>query len=86
MTYYTTEGSVRGCCGHRHLTEDAADSCIRKDDRECKQACGPSAYSDRMTVREDEMRLTPREVIQLEQALDSREDAGGAEETDRAVR
>lgn len=47
---WTTEGSVRGSCGHRHRTEDAADACIAIDDRGCKRGNGYNSYSDRRIV------------------------------------
>ena len=28
---YSTTGSVRGCCGHKHRTIDSAVTCIEKD-------------------------------------------------------
>ena len=41
---YTCYGSVRGCCGHEHRTEDAAFRCIERDTRGCASHGG---YSDR---------------------------------------
>lgn len=41
---YTTEGSVRGWCGHRHRTAQAAVECIRRDQSGCASQGG---YSDR---------------------------------------
>lgn len=43
-TKYTTYGNVRGWCGHRHRTEDAAQRCAAADARDCRAARG---YSDR---------------------------------------
>lgn len=43
-TIYTTYGSVRGCCGHRHRTPEAAQACIDRDQRGCASQGG---YSDR---------------------------------------
>ena len=48
MTTYTTIGSVRGECGHRHKSIATAVRCIDKDDRGCKRSCGSDAYSDRV--------------------------------------
>ncbi len=45
---YTTVGSVRGTCGHNHLTVEAAARCGAKDDRGCAVAGG---YSDREVVK-----------------------------------
>ena len=47
MTTYTTRGSVRGCCGHKHKTIGAAVRCLRDDQAGCKSQRG---YSDR-TIR-----------------------------------
>lgn len=49
---YTTYGSVRGQCGHRHTTLDLAVLCLMKDRRDCKTQGG---YSDReiMLVGDD---------------------------------
>ena len=42
---YTTWGSVRGCCGHAHKSQEAAQVCADKDHRDCKFWGG--GYSDR---------------------------------------
>jgi hypothetical protein len=47
-SYYTTEGNVRGSCGHRHRTEEAAERCLAKDQHGCAAQWG---YSDRRIVR-----------------------------------
>ena len=52
-TYWTCEGSVRGECGKRHRTEDAAVAHCREDDRAVKRGHGSSAYSDRRAVERD---------------------------------
>lgn len=44
-TVYTTTGPVRGSCGHRHRTPEAARACLDADIRDCKRAGG---YSDRV--------------------------------------
>ena len=44
MTTYTTYGSVRGGCGHRHKTIRAAEHCLDRDQRGCSSQGG---YSDR---------------------------------------
>lgn len=49
-TTYTTSGSVRGCCGHRHRTIEAAKRCIDKDHAGCARQGG---YSDRTVVYYD---------------------------------
>lgn len=45
--YWTTEGSIRRCCGHRHRTEEAAERCLKKDQRGCEAQGG---YSDRIVI------------------------------------
>lgn len=47
MTYFTSIGSVRGSCGHKHQTEHAAEACIAADQRACARQGG---YSDRVAV------------------------------------
>jgi len=47
---YTTRGSVRGGCGHKHRTIETAVKCLRRDQADCRRAGG---YSDRCVVRSD---------------------------------
>lgn len=56
MTTFTTHGSVRGGCGHRHRTAKAAQDCCDRDQRAC---AGPDSlyggslsrgYSDRIVA------------------------------------
>lgn len=44
---YTTSGSVRGGCGHRHRSLRTAEACLAADRRDCERARG---YSDRRVV------------------------------------
>jgi len=44
-TTYTTRGSVRGCCGHKHRTMSAAVRCLQSDQAGCRSQRG---YSDRV--------------------------------------
>lgn len=46
-TIYTTIGSVRGCCGHRHRSAEAAERCLDRDRARCAEHGG---YSDRTVV------------------------------------
>ena len=46
-TTYTTFGSVRGGCGHRHKTLESARRCLDKDQSGCGSQGG---YSDREVV------------------------------------
>ena len=48
-TTYTTYGRVRGGCGHRHTTRQAAERCRRRDASGCSKA-GRGSYSDRKVV------------------------------------
>ena len=57
-TTYTTKGSVRGCCGHKHRTIDAAVKCLKADQSGCASQRG---YSDRAIVRTDGEELTEAE-------------------------
>lgn len=43
-TYYTTRGSVRGECGHKHRDISTAYDCFARDQRGCERQGG---YSDR---------------------------------------
>lgn len=45
--YWTTDGPVRGHCGHKHRTEAAAERCLAKDQRGCHSQGG---YSDRVVI------------------------------------
>lgn len=45
--YYTTRGSVRGYCGHKHRTISGACRCMIQDQRGCQSQRG---YSDRSVV------------------------------------
>ena len=42
--YFTTAGSVRGGCGHKHRTLESAERCLCADARGCRKVGG---YSDR---------------------------------------
>lgn len=44
MATYTTYGNVRGGCGHRHQTSEAAERCLARDQAGCRSQGG---YSDR---------------------------------------
>ena len=57
---YTCIGSVRGECGRKHRTIEAAVRCTRKDRHACF-AQGGGAYSDRCVYREDGSRLDDEE-------------------------
>lgn len=48
MTHYYCRGQVRGACGHRHATYDAAAACLDEDRAGCAMQGG---YSDRRIVR-----------------------------------
>jgi len=49
-SYYTCEGSVRGCCGHKHRTFSAAEKCQHSDSVGCRRQGG---YSDRRIYMHD---------------------------------
>jgi len=51
MAIYTTIGSVRGCCGHRHRSLETAEECLERDRRGCARHGG---YSDRDVVVADD--------------------------------
>ena len=47
MTYYTTRGDTRGCCGHKHKTVRTAFACKQRDVAACRLQ---DNYSDRGVV------------------------------------
>jgi hypothetical protein len=69
MNTYTTDGSVRGDCGHRHRTLSGAIQCLARDQAGCKSQGG---YSDRQIRHSDGSPLTEREYDQLCQIEDAR--------------
>jgi hypothetical protein len=50
MTTYTTQGSVRGSCGHSHRTVSSALRCLQRDQHACVLVGG---YSDRAVISSD---------------------------------
>lgn len=54
MTYYTTRGSVRGSCGHKHRSIDTAAKCVKRDMGGCK---GQGGYSDRSVAKVEDGEL-----------------------------
>jgi hypothetical protein len=65
-TTYTTRGSVRGCCGHKHRTLAAAVRCELSDQAGCRSQGG---YSDRVIIvikDGEERRLTYGDRAQFE--------------------
>ena len=61
-TTYTTRGRIRGCCGHKHKTIEAAAACLRDDHSGCASQGG---YSDREIARTDGEELTENEHIEI---------------------
>lgn len=57
---YTCTGSVRGGCGHKHRTIEAAIRCCRADQRDCKDQGG---YSDRQPRNSDGSRLSETDYL-----------------------
>ncbi len=49
--FWVAEGAVRGSCGHKHRTAEAAAKCAAADDRAVKRGHGGNAYSDRRPVQ-----------------------------------
>jgi hypothetical protein len=81
MTTYESYGGVRGGCGHKHRTIEAALRCGDKDGRACA-SLGGGAYSDRGAVRRTDGRPLTKdeewdllvEVVGLEEALRRRDE------------
>jgi hypothetical protein len=65
-TTYTTRGSVRGCCGHKHRSIETAQKCVMADEAGCRRQGG---YSDRSVVRSDGEEMTRAEEQELEAFL-----------------
>ncbi len=63
---YTTYGSGRQGCGHKHRSLEAANRCLDRDARGCAKQGG---YSDRVVCRIDEdgyiSNLTESEMDEL---------------------
>lgn len=59
---YTTIGSVRGCCDHKHRSLLTAMKCIGRDHDGCAKQGG---YSDRYIVHLDGTSLTGDELEHL---------------------
>ena len=57
-TTYTTGGSIRGFCGHKHRTIEAAVDCAKRDQSVCARQGG---YSDRYVRRSDGAELSESE-------------------------
>lgn len=60
---YTTTGSVRGCCGHKHRTIASAVKCVHADSVGCARQGG---YSDRYVIRHDGSELSAEEHDQVD--------------------
>lgn len=58
-TTYTTQGSVRGGCGHKHRTISAALACRDRDQAEIRRHVGGGAYSDREVVAVEGGQIRP---------------------------
>ena len=65
---YTCTGSVRGNCGHRHLTIGAALNCCKKDTKACVSQGG---YSDYSIVRTDDKDMTEQEIQEIQEIEDN---------------
>lgn len=57
-TTYTTRGSVRGSCGHKHRTMAAAVRCLMADQSGCRNNGGYSDRVVRVTDDDGERMLT----------------------------
>ena len=62
MTLYTTYGSVRGGCGHKHRSIQAAQHCAYRDQHACNEY---RCYSDRrvLPVDSEELPASYREKL-----------------------
>ena len=69
--HYTTWGSVRGTCGHKHRTIEAALACIYRDSVGCTRQGG---YSDRHVRNENLTHLSPSDTDALRAILEADDD------------
>lgn len=67
---YTTRGSVRGDCGHRHRSLAAAVRCFLADHARCSRL-GGGAYSDRTVVRFDGSDLDEDEMHEIDYRVEN---------------
>lgn len=61
---YSTQGSVRGSCPHKHRSLRTALLCVQKDQKGCASVGG---YSDRRVVHFDGSPLTETEAETLQE-------------------
>lgn len=66
---YTTNGSVRGSCGHQHSTVREAVRCVLEDQEGCERQTAGHGYSDRRIVRTDGAPLTEAEQNEMDAAM-----------------
>ena len=64
---YTTSGSVRGGCGHRHRSLRTAVACFLRD---CSGCSSQGGYSDRSVHRSDGEDLTEDEMREIDALTD----------------
>lgn len=63
---YTTRGSVRGSCGHRHRSLRTTIACLKRDTAGCQAQGG---YSDRQALRTDGTDINSDELDYVVAAL-----------------
>lgn len=66
-THYTCGSgrNVRGNCGHKHRTIEAAERCLEQDARDCKRVGGYSDRALRKIVDGEDVDLDETEVSWL---------------------
>lgn len=65
-TTYETNGDIRGNCGHKHRTIQAALRCAQRDHNACNSHGG---YSDRQVIRTDGRPLDDWDIIEIEEGF-----------------
>lgn len=68
---YSAIGSVRGSCGHKHRSLEAAVACLCRDQRRMTALPG-RCYSDREIERSDGRRLDDDDVDYINDLMDGR--------------
>ena len=70
---YICKGSVRGECGHKHRTVEAAVACCARDQKAIRRAYPSTyptnAYSDRSVFRSDGSDLEGQELVDYARAI-----------------
>jgi hypothetical protein len=73
QTYYTNRGPVRGDCGHKHRTPEAAGECKRRDGRACRAQGGYTDYALVAVVNGEDTEPSEQDFILYDGAANGQE-------------